>query len=97
MRGSGRMPMEGRNGVLVKTMKPGQDVRADLPAIGPRTVEAVAEAGLAACAWKPAIPSSCEREKTIEAAREAGIYLYGVDARSLAAMADAGQSSRPAR
>jgi len=34
-------------GVLVKSLKPGQDRRADLPTIGPDTVSRAAEAGLA--------------------------------------------------
>ena len=34
-------------GVLVKLPKPGQDLRVDMPAIGPATVQRAAEAGLA--------------------------------------------------
>lgn len=36
----------GSGGVLVKRPKPGQDLRFDMPAIGPGTVEAAARAGL---------------------------------------------------
>ena len=36
-----------RKGVLVKAPKPGQDLRLDMPVIGPRTVELASEAGLA--------------------------------------------------
>jgi UDP-2,3-diacylglucosamine hydrolase len=39
-----------RSGVLVKMPKPGQELRVDLPAIGPRTVELAAAAGLAGIA-----------------------------------------------
>ena len=39
-----------RRGVLVKTAKTGQDLRVDLPAIGPRTVLRAAAAGLAGIA-----------------------------------------------
>ncbi|MGI3167852.1 LpxI family protein [Pseudooceanicola sp. C21-150M6] len=35
-----------RKGVLVKRPKQGQDLRVDMPALGPRTVEAAASAGL---------------------------------------------------
>lgn len=80
MRAAGRMPAQGRNGVLVKTMKPGQDIRADLPAIGPLTVEAVAEAGLRGIAMEAERSIVLERTRTIELARRAGIYIYGVRA-----------------
>ena len=45
-------------GVLVKAPKPGQDRRFDLPAIGPRTIENVARAGLGGSRSLPAAPSS---------------------------------------
>jgi DUF1009 family protein len=37
----------GSGGVLVKRPKPGQDLRFDMPAIGPDTITAAARAGLA--------------------------------------------------
>ncbi|RVD62782.1 LpxI family protein, partial [Mesorhizobium sp. M4A.F.Ca.ET.029.04.2.1] len=46
LRDHGRLAGKTR-GVLVKCAKPGQELRADLPTIGPRTVEAAQEAGLA--------------------------------------------------
>lgn len=46
MRGHGRLAGKTR-GVLVKCAKPGQELRADLPAIGPATVEMAHAAGLA--------------------------------------------------
>ena len=42
-----RWRREGPGGVLVKLAKPGQERRADLPTIGPRTVAQAAAAGLA--------------------------------------------------
>ena len=39
-----------RSGVLVKAPKPGQELRVDMPVIGPRTVELAAAAGLAGIA-----------------------------------------------
>ena len=36
----------GSGGVLVKRAKPGQDLRVDMPAIGPDTVALAADAGL---------------------------------------------------
>lgn len=83
MRESGRMPKEGKNGVLVKTMKPGQDARADLPAIGPHTVEGAAKAGLCGIAVEADHSIILERSQTIAAARAAGLYIYGVQAREI--------------
>lgn len=80
MRAIGRMPQKGKNGVLVKTMKPGQDMRADLPAIGPRTIGAVVRAGLNGIAIEAGHAIILEREATLAAAREAGIYIYGISA-----------------
>lgn len=80
MRQIGRMPPEGKHGVLVKTMKPGQEARADLPAIGPMTVEAVVAAGLRGIALEAGRSIILERPKTIGLARKAGVYIYGVEA-----------------
>lgn len=79
MREIGRMPPEGKNGVLVKTMKPGQDMRADLPAIGPKTVEGVLRAGLRGIAVEAGRALILERDRTLAAANEAGIYIQGVE------------------
>ncbi|RVA96121.1 UDP-2,3-diacylglucosamine diphosphatase LpxI, partial [Mesorhizobium sp. M7A.F.Ca.CA.004.02.1.1] len=49
LRGHGRIAGKTR-GVLVKCAKPGQELRADLPSIGPQTVEAAHAAGLAGIA-----------------------------------------------
>jgi DUF1009 family protein len=80
MRSIGRMPQKGKNGVLVKTMKPGQDMRADLPAIGPKTVDAVVRAGLNGIAIEAGHAIILEREATLKAAKDAGIFIYGVSA-----------------
>jgi DUF1009 family protein len=42
--------IRGQGGVLVKTSKQGQDLRVDMPAIGPRTIKEAARAGLAGVA-----------------------------------------------
>lgn len=78
LRRIGRMPAEGKNGVLVKTLKPGQDLRADLPAIGPKTVEGVSRAGLKGIAVEAGHAIILERDATLEAARNAQIYIYGI-------------------
>jgi DUF1009 family protein len=67
-----------RKGVLVKRPKPGQDRRLDLPAIGPRTVELAAEAGLAGIAVEAGAVLLAEIEELVERANKAGLFLYGV-------------------
>ena len=62
-------------GVLVKAPKPGQDLRVDMPAVGPGTVAAVARAGLAGIVINAGEVLLLEREVTLRAAQEAGIFL----------------------
>lgn len=65
-------------GVLVKTAKPGQERRADLPAIGPGTVTAAAEAGLRGIAVEAGAALVLGRGALIEAADRAGIFVVGI-------------------
>ncbi len=68
----------GSRGVLVKMAKPGQDRRADLPAIGPGTVAAVAQAGLSGIAIEADATLVLDRDAAIAAADHAGIFVVGV-------------------
>lgn len=79
LRGHGRLA-GARGGVLVKCSKPGQELRADLPAIGPETVEAVAKAGLAGIALEAGRSLLLEREETMRRARERKVFIYGIEA-----------------
>ncbi len=65
----------GARGVLVKRPKPGQDLRVDLPAIGPATVAGAAAAGLAGIAIAPGAVMILDREATLAAAEAAGLFL----------------------
>ena len=67
-----------RKGVLVKRPKPGQDLRLDLPAIGPRTVELAAEAKLAGIAVEAGAVLLAGADELVEKANERGLFLYGV-------------------
>jgi DUF1009 family protein len=67
-----------KGGVLVKSMKPGQERRADLPAIGPETVAGVSAAGLAGIAVSAGHALILERDACIAAADAAGIFIVGV-------------------
>jgi len=65
----------GARGVCVKAAKAGQDLRIDMPAIGPRTVAAVAGAGLAGLVVEAGRVMVLERAATLRAARDSGIFL----------------------
>jgi DUF1009 family protein len=64
-------------GVLWKAPKPGQDLRLDLPAIGPATVRGVAAAGLAGVAVPAGGVMVLGYAETVAAADAAGIFVWG--------------------
>lgn len=68
-----------RSGVLVKCAKPGQERRIDLPAVGPETVRAAADAGLAGIAIAANDVLIVSREEFIQAADEMGLFVIGID------------------
>jgi hypothetical protein len=67
-------------GVLVKAPKPHQDRRVDLPAIGPRTVEEAARAGLAGIAVVAGAALIAEPAAVAAAADKAKIFVFGIEA-----------------
>jgi len=67
-------------GVLVKAPKRGQDLRFDLPTIGPRTVEGAARAKLAGIAVVAGNTLLAEPQAMITAADKAGLFVSGVSA-----------------
>ncbi len=69
---------EGPGGVLVKLRKPGQERRADLPAIGPRTIEGARAAGLRGIAVEAAGALIIDRSAVAQAADAAGIFVIGI-------------------
>jgi UDP-2,3-diacylglucosamine hydrolase len=68
---------EGPGPILVKIAKPQQDNRYDLPTIGPDTVAGAAKAGLRGIACEAGRSFLVDREKAIELADEAGIFILG--------------------
>jgi hypothetical protein len=68
-----------RAGVLVKCAKPGQERRIDLPTVGPDTVRAAAEAGLAGIAIAANDVLIVNREEFIHSANKAGLFVVGVE------------------
>ncbi len=73
----GGLAREGRGGVLVKAMKPGQERRADLPAIGARTVVNAHAAGLRGIAIEAGSALLIDRRETIAEADRLGLFLFG--------------------
>lgn len=78
LRGEEALASEGRSGVLVKRPKPAQDLRIDLPAIGPGTAIAAGAAGLAGVAAEAGYVITANRGEMIAAADEIGIFVLGV-------------------
>lgn len=79
LRARGRVAAPKGTGVLVKAPKPQQDRRFDLPAIGPRTVEEAARAGLAGIAVVAGGAIIAEPAAVAIAADAAGIFVVGID------------------
>ncbi|KQW22928.1 hypothetical protein ASC80_06250 [Afipia sp. Root123D2] len=80
LREEGRLRAKPGRGVLVKAPKPGQDLRFDLPALGPRTVAGAAAAGLAGIAIAAGHSVVAEPQAMIEAADKAGLFVIGLPA-----------------
>ena len=80
MRAGGRVHTPSGSGVLVKAPKLGQDLRFDMPSIGPRTVEGVARAGLAGIAVVAGSTIVAEPAQLIAAADRANIFVIGTPA-----------------
>src|SRR5229473_3277186 len=80
LRKDGRIRARAGRGVLVKAPKSGQDLRFDLPTVGPRTVEGAAAAGLAGIAIVAGNTIIAEPQTMIEAADAAGLFVTGLPA-----------------
>lgn len=80
LRGHGRLAGK-TGGVLVKCAKPGQELRADLPSIGPQTVEAAHAAGLAGIAVEAGRSLILEGPETLSRANALGLFIIGFAAK----------------
>jgi DUF1009 family protein len=65
-------------GVLAKGPKPGQELRVDMPTVGPRTVEHAAAAGLCGVAIEAGAVLLLERDRTVQAADASGVAVEGL-------------------
>ncbi|HKP76310.1 MAG TPA: UDP-2,3-diacylglucosamine diphosphatase LpxI [Longimicrobiaceae bacterium] len=68
----------GKGAVVVKARKPQQDDRFDVPAIGPRTVDACAAAGCSALAVEAGTTLALDRAELAQRADGAGIAVEGI-------------------
>ena len=80
LRKEGRIRAKAGRGVLVKAPKSGQDLRFDLPTIGPRTVEGAAAAELAGIAVVAGNTIVVEPQAMIEKADAAALFVTGLSA-----------------
>jgi DUF1009 family protein len=80
LRDEGRIRAKAGRGVLVKAPKSGQDLRFDLPTIGPRTVEGAVKAGLAGIAIVAGHTIVVEPQAMIEAADADELFVTGLSA-----------------
>lgn len=66
-------------GALGKAPKPIQDLRVDMPVIGPRTVELAAAAGLAGIGGFAGRLIIIDHEALVDAADRLGLFVWGVE------------------
>lgn len=66
-------------GVLIKAAKRGQDLRVDMPTIGPKTVLEAARAGLSGIAVGAGSTFVLEQDETLGIADRHGLFLVAVD------------------
>ncbi len=72
-----RLPdKNGSKGVLVKQPKPGQDMRLDMPAIGPDTFSAACKAGLSGVVVRAGTTLVLGQDETVARADELGLFLW---------------------
>lgn len=69
----------GRAGVLAKAPKPIQELRVDMPVIGPETIASAARAGLAGIAGEAGRLLVLDRASTVAAADALGLFIVGVE------------------
>jgi UDP-2,3-diacylglucosamine hydrolase len=77
MRANGRLRLAGPAGVLVKAPKRGQDLRLDMPAIGPKTIEGAIKAQLRGVAVAAGHVLLLDRVLCAREADAAGLFVGG--------------------
>jgi len=69
---------EGKKPIMVKVLKPGQDMRVDLPAIGLQTMELFVQYGIGGIAVEAGGILLIEKEAVIKKADENGVFIVGM-------------------
>jgi hypothetical protein len=77
MRANGRLRLSGVAGVLVKAPKRGQDLRLDMPAVGPKTIDGAVKAQLRGVAIAAGRVLVLERALCACQADAAGLFVAG--------------------
>jgi len=80
LRAEGRIRAGKGRGVLVKAPKSGQDLRFDLPTVGPTTIERARAASLAGIAVAAGNTIVVEPQAMVQAADAAGLFVSGLRA-----------------
>ncbi|MBT4739326.1 MAG: UDP-2,3-diacylglucosamine diphosphatase LpxI [Rhodospirillaceae bacterium] len=78
IRGAADLPSTGSKPILVKASKPQQDRRADLPVIGPETINACIASGFRGIAIEAGGTLIVDRKSMAELADRAGLFIYAV-------------------
>ena len=79
IRRCGEYRRKGDGGVLVKLRKPQQDMRIDLPTIGPRSVSRAQESGLRGIVVHAGHGLIVDEAETIRLADKAGLFIMGIN------------------
>jgi hypothetical protein len=77
LRASRRLGFRGPAGVFVKALKRNQDLRLDMPTVGPNTIEAARRAQLQGVALAAGQVLIADRQAFSRAADEAGVFVVG--------------------
>ena len=75
---SATLAKQGSGGILVKVIKPEQDIRVDRSVIGDNTVRVAAQAGLRGIAVEADSVILLNKDETIALANKRGIFIVGV-------------------
>jgi DUF1009 family protein len=76
---AGKLRRPGPGGVLVKIAKPGQELRTDMPTVGPETLQRAAAAGLRGIALEAGRTLLLEPGEVLRLARETPCFLLGLE------------------
>lgn len=70
---------KGEKPILVKLRKPNQDMRIDLPTIGPKTIERAIESGLRGIAIHAGNALMVDEKEAVELANKHNIFIVGIN------------------